>query len=260
MSQNSHAADQLAVRCLALNLPAGFRIDEHAHAWPQLVYASSGVLTVRTGSGVWVVPSLRAVCVPAGFAHSVECSGATSMRTLYFHPAMCGHWEARPRVVGVSPLLTQLVLHVLELGGLRRDDARQRRLALVVLDQIATTQETPLRLPIPTDERAAGVARQIMAAPGDARTLEGIAAGSGASARTIARVFAEQTGMSFGQWRTRARLAHALTRLAQGVPVQLVAAEVGYERPSAFIAMFKRELGETPGRYFAEASGEAAGA
>ncbi|UYV11720.1 MAG: helix-turn-helix transcriptional regulator [Phycisphaera sp.] len=254
MSPISHVVDQFLVRCLALNLPAGFRIDEHAHAWPQLVYASSGVLTVGTGSGIWVVPSRRAVCVPAGVEHSVACSGATAVRTLYFHPVMCGHWEDRPRVVGVSPLLTQLVLHVLELGGLRRDDARQRRLASVVLDQIATTREAPLRLPMPSDERAIRIADRIMANPGDARTLEGVAEGSGASARTLARLFAEQTGMSFGQWRTQARLAHALTRLAEGVPVQLVATEVGYEQPSAFIAMFKRELGETPGRYFDDAA------
>lgn len=242
------------VRCLALNLPAGFRIDEHSHAWPQLVYASSGVLTVRTGSGVWVVPSRRAVCVPAGLAHSVECSGATAMRTLYFHPVMCRHWDDRPRVVGVSPLLTQLVFQVLELRGLRRDDARQRRLASVVLDQIATTQEAPLELPMPADKRAVRIADGIMANPGDARTLEEISAGSGASARTLARLFAEQTRMSFGQWRTQARLTRALQRLAEGVPVQLVAPEVGYERPSAFIAMFKRELGETPGRYFDDAA------
>lgn len=257
MSPNSHAVEQFLVRCLAMDLPAGFRIDEHAHAWPQLVYASSGVLAVRTGSGVWVVPSRRAVCVPAGFSHTVECSGATTMRTLYFNPAICWQWANRPRVVGVSALLSQLVLRVLELGGLRRGDARQRRLASVLLDQIATTSETPLRLPMPADERASGIARLLMAKPGDSRTLEDIAAGSGASARTLARLFAEQTGMSFGRWRTRARLVHALTRLAEGVPVQLVANEVGYERPSAFIAMFRRELGETPGRYFHDAAGEA---
>ncbi|MEO1277770.1 MAG: AraC family transcriptional regulator, partial [Planctomycetota bacterium] len=65
-----------------------------------------------------------------------------------------------------------------------------------------------------------------------------------------ARLFSEQTGMAFGRWRTRARLIAALQRLAQGEPVGLVASHVGYERVSAFIAMFKRELGQTPGRYF----------
>jgi AraC-like DNA-binding protein len=39
--------------------------------------------------------------------------------------------------------------------------------------------------------------------------------------------------------------------LAAGRPVTAVALEVGYDSPSAFIAMFKRTLGTTPHRYFA---------
>ena len=58
--------------------------------------------------------------------------------------------------------------------------------------------------------------------------------------------------MTFGQWRTRARLVHALKRLAQGAAVQLVSLEVGYQQPSAFIAMFQKELGNSPGRYFGD--------
>jgi AraC-like DNA-binding protein len=47
--------------------------------------------------------------------------------------------------------------------------------------------------------------------------------------------------------------------LAQGRPVTVVALDVGYDSPSAFIAMFKRTLGTTPRRYFAS-SGEKDGA
>ncbi|NRA57674.1 MAG: helix-turn-helix transcriptional regulator [Phycisphaerales bacterium] len=238
------------VRCLGLDLPRGFRIAEHEHAWPQLVYASSGVLTVRAGSGVWVVPSQRAVWMPAGFGHAVECAAAASMRTLYFHPDLDAGSHDRPRVVAVSELLRQVVLRTMELGGLRRDDGPQRRLAFVALDELATTREAPLRLPMPADPRASRLAQALLASPGDTRTLEALAAGSGASSRTLARLFSEQTGMAFGRWRTRARLIAALQRLAQGEPVSLVASHVGYERVSAFIAMFKRELGQTPGRYF----------
>ncbi|MEE8274655.1 MAG: helix-turn-helix domain-containing protein, partial [Alphaproteobacteria bacterium] len=47
-----------------------------------------------------------------------------------------------------------------------------------------------------------------------------------------------------------ARLLAALTRLATGEPVTTVALDLGYDSPSAFIAMFRKALGETPGRYF----------
>ena len=49
------------------------------------------------------------------------------------------------------------------------------------------------------------------------------------------------------------RLLHALRLLAAGQSVTTVALEVGYDSPSAFIAMFRRSLGATPGGYFATA-------
>lgn len=57
--------------------------------------------------------------------------------------------------------------------------------------------------------------------------------------------------MTFGRWRQQLRLLHALRLLAAGRPVTAVALEVGYDSPSAFIAMFRAALGTTPSRYFA---------
>ncbi len=75
----------------------------------------------------------------------------------------------------------------------------------------------------------------------------------GASARTLARLFLAETGLSFGDWRSRARLLAALPRLAAGEKVTTIALDLGYESPSAFISMFKRALGKTPSTYFAGA-------
>jgi AraC-like DNA-binding protein len=44
-------------------------------------------------------------------------------------------------------------------------------------------------------------------------------------------------------------LVTAVARLAEGQAVTTVAYDLGYESPSAFIAMFRRNLGHTPGRY-----------
>ncbi len=56
------------------------------------------------------------------------------------------------------------------------------------------------------------------------------------------------------------RLHEALARLATGEPVTGVAYAVGYDSPSAFIAMFRQATGETPGRYVAHPAPGAAGA
>ena len=72
----------------------------------------------------------------------------------------------------------------------------------------------------------------------------------GASERTLSRRFTEETGLTFTEWRTQARLIAALPRLAHGAAVANVALEVGYANPSAFIAAFRRVFGVTPRAYF----------
>jgi AraC-like DNA-binding protein len=55
--------------------------------------------------------------------------------------------------------------------------------------------------------------------------------------------------MSFAEWRRRARLLRALGWIAEGRPILEVAMELGYESPSAFSAMFRRELGVSPSHF-----------
>ena len=80
--------------------------------------------------------------------------------------------------------------------------------------------------------------------------LHEVARGAGASTRTIERLFRDETGLSFGAWRQRARLARALQLLADDATVTQAAIAVGYESVSAFVAAFRRTVGITPGQYF----------
>src|SRR6266568_4838744 len=73
----------------------------------------------------------------------------------------------------------------------------------------------------------------------------------GASRRAHAEVLlADEAGVPFGRWRTLLRLQAALSMLAAGEPVSRVAGRVGYDTPSAFVAAFRRETGQTPGSFF----------
>lgn len=66
-----------------------------------------------------------------------------------------------------------------------------------------------------------------------------------ASKRTMQRLFAEESGMSFSRWRQRARLIYAMQSLAAGESVTNAALEAGYSSTSAFISMFRKQLGTT---------------
>ena len=65
----------------------------------------------------------------------------------------------------------------------------------------------------------------------------------------MARLFREELGTTYQQWRQQAVLAHALPLLARGVPIGQVAAATGYASDSAFSAMFKAAMGHPPTRW-----------
>ena len=247
----SDPEDDLVVRTMAVGYSSGYIIPEHTHEWGQLIFASTGVMTVRTPQGCWVVPTQRAVWVPAGIGHSIEMSGWVSFRSLYVPSELSKALPRECSVVNVSPLLRELIVHATSLGALNRTIPSHVRLIGVLLDQLEVSSAMPLQLPMPRDPRARKIAERLYANPSDCGALPELSRAAGASKRTIERLFATETRMTFGRWRQQARLLHALRLLAAGHPVTNVAFEVGYESPSAFISVFKQVLGSTPARYSA---------
>ena len=250
MSRNGHIAgtESIRVRSLAVTVGAGTSFDPHDHSWPQLIYATAGVMTVRTEEGSWVVPPQRAIWMPAGATHDIEMSTAVSMRTLYFRPP---DEEPDPcRVLEVGPLLRELILEAVRIGFLVDTDPRHLRLEGVLKDQLRETHQAPLDVRLPRDARTRRVAQRILEDPGTHAPVEELCAGVGASSRTVQRLFRRETGLTLGCWRQRARMIHALRRLAEGESVSAVAFDVGYASASAFIAAFKQTFGTTPARYF----------
>jgi AraC-like DNA-binding protein/quercetin dioxygenase-like cupin family protein len=239
-----------AVVAMAKDFPNGHVIPFHQHARSQLLYASSGVMTVTTASGIWVVPPLRAVWIPALMEHQISCSGRLSMRTLYIKSEVAPHLSQECCVVAVPPVLRELILYATTLPHLYKPDSLEERIMNVILDLVQTLKVTPLDLPIPRDGRLNKIFKGLTKNTADNRTLEDWGKTVGATSRTLARLFRSETGMSFTQWRQQFRILEGLRRLAREEPVTAVALDLGYDSPSAFIAMFRKALGRTPGQYF----------
>ncbi|WP_328592352.1 AraC family transcriptional regulator [Yersinia alsatica] len=127
--------------------------------------------------------------------------------------------------------------------------ASQERLVSVILDEICSLPQVDLGLPMPQDARLLKIARALSEQPDDGRNMEEWASWAGISSRTLTRRFNAETGFSFSEWRQRVRLLRALELLAVGKPVTAIALGLGYDNVSAFIALFRRVFGTTPGRY-----------
>ena len=247
------------VTALAYDLEHGRIIPEHLHPEDQLVYACQGVMTVRTGAGTWVVPAQRAVWIPARIPHSIQMSGAVSMRTIYLRARMVRRLPRTCCVVNVSPLLQNLILHLCTRGKLSRRSKIHAHLIDVLIDQLEAVRTVPLQLPALADSRAARVASTLQGDLGESHSLEWACREAGASKRTIERIFRQETRLSLGKWRQQLRLLRSLQLLAAGEKISHAALEAGYSTSSAFIAMFRKALGTTPRKYFANVEANSTG-
>jgi AraC-like DNA-binding protein/mannose-6-phosphate isomerase-like protein (cupin superfamily) len=257
------------VRAKARLMAPDTEIQPHSHPWAQVAIAVSGVARITAGQATYLVPAWRAVWIPPQVEHVVTVVEAAELRTLYVHqtPQRVGPGVPRAqqaawrqcRVMEVSALLRELVLQMDTRMDPRTQTeappgadflARERRLGELALDELRRAAPVRLGIQLPQDKRLRALCEAVLAAPTQHATLEAWAAAAGASPRTLARLFRTELGTSFGPWRQQVLLARALTLAAQGRPMGLIAADLGYASASAFTAMVRRSVGAPPGRFF----------
>jgi AraC-like DNA-binding protein len=224
----------------------GDSIPLHLHRRGQLIHAMTGIMRIETENAAWIVPPALALWMPPQYPHSMVMRGRLEMRTVYIDDQVCPGLPDRPTLIEIGPLLHQLILAALE-EPLDYDEAgRGGQIAQLILTELGRMQERRMAVPMPRDPRALRVARRLLENLESDENLDDWAATSGASRRTLARLFRAETGFSFTEWRARLRAIDGLARLATGASVASVASSVGYASPSAFSAMVRRNFGRPP--------------
>lgn len=238
--------------------PSGGVSDRQTHARGHLVYAATGVLAVHTEHGTSIVPANRVAWIPAGFTHQNRAHGDTDMRIVFLTPTLARLLPDHPAVFLASGLAREALL---ALTGPRNYDSAvnstvldysssaRARLVRVVVDELREASEQPLQLPEPDDDRLQTITRILHENPANNTSLAELGRAIGASTRTLSRLFRNELGMTFYEWRTQLRIYHALIFLADGRDTAQTAYACGWSNPSSFIAAFATILGTTPGRY-----------
>jgi len=241
------------VHLVSRSYEKGLRLDPHMHREAQLVYAASGTMQVTTPKGRWLVPPDRAVWVPARLVHAIDVVANIEMRTLYFDLA----WLKRDRrspslksefVVRVSPLLHQAILALFDE---RASNERMALLIKLVMLELHQAEDSATFIPLPHEPRCRRAAEIVLAAPAAAHDIEALARKVGSSARTLSRLFAAETQLSFKSWCQRARIASAIEKLSadRRVSVKQLAADLGYASMPAFSHAFRQVTGKTPTQF-----------
>lgn len=243
---------QQTVGAMSKSFADGDVIALHHHARDQLLYASRGIMRLRTEREAWIVPRDNAVYIPAGVSHSVSMHGDVDMRTLYIDTKIIANRPRSLRVVAISSLFRELILALNEEPVDYAAGSRGALVALMIELEIERAQEMSLSVPLPKDERLQRLCAALLANPADDRTLDGWSDVAGASTRTLARLCKSDLGMNFNRWRQKIRFHNALEALSQDVPVARVAHDHGYQSASAFSMAFRKEMGFPPSKMTAE--------
>jgi AraC-like DNA-binding protein len=246
----SRPATADGVHLVARHYRKGVRLDRHMHREAQLVYAAKGTMQVTTPKGRWLVPPDRAVWVPARSEHAIDVLADIEMRTLYFDLSWLAR-EARSAslaaefVVRVSRLLHEAILALFD--G-RNDPDRAALLVRLAMLELHHAEDSTTFIPLPHEPRCRRAANIVLGDPTASHRIETLARAVGTSARTLSRLFAAQTQLSFKSWCQRARIASAIERMSTeaDVSVKQLAAELGYASVPAFSHAFRRVTGKTP--------------
>lgn len=259
------------VRVRARHLDADVHVQPHEHPWAQVAYSVTGVLRVTTRDSTYLVPPTRGVWLPPGVRHAVTVVEEADMRTLYLHqecPVPGPTWPGEQqdatgwhlcRVLEVSTLLRELVEALVDLemppldassGTQVQYGRRYEAIGHLVLDELRRARPVRLGVDLPDDRRLRRLCQAIVQHPGRHDSLRAWTGDAGISARTATRLFREQLGTTFVQWRQQVLLAQALALAARGASVKDIAAQLGYASPSAFSAMVRKAVGSPPSRFF----------
>jgi transcriptional regulator GlxA family with amidase domain len=202
---------------------------------------------VHAEHGTSIIPANRVAWIPAGPTHHHRAHGDTDMRIVFLPPSLARRAPAHPAVFLASGLAREVLL---TLTGTRQfDHGARARLHRVLVDELREAHEQPTHLPEPRDDRLRAVTRIVDDDPADNSPLAALGHKVGASARTLSRLFHDELGMTFYEWRTQLRVCHALVMLAEGHDTTHVAHACGWANPSSFIAAFTAIVGTTPGRH-----------
>ena len=237
------------VIAIAHDYPASFELAEHEHRRCQFLYAATGVMAVNTPDGAWVAPPERAVWIPAGTPHSSRMVGAVRTRSVLINPGECPNRGNTCQIVGVSPLLHQLLKAAAEIPPEYDEEGRDGLVMKLLLAEIDQARPIPLAVPFPSNPALAQRCHAFLDAPDATATIDGWADALAMNRRNFTRIFRRETGMSFAQWRQQACLSVALRKLVAGTSVTTVALDLGYDSPQNFSTMFKRVLGVSPNQY-----------
>jgi AraC-like DNA-binding protein len=230
----------------------------HFHDVHEIEYACRGMVEVKTEAGHYLLPPHQAAWIPAGLHHQTTLNAGAQTLAVLFEPALVPAAGDRVRIIAVSALLREMMLHSARWPISRTEPGAEADSFFQALGYVvagAMDDEMPLHLPVAADPVVTAVTEYTRANLDRVR-LSDVTRAVGVSERTLRRIFSTHLGMSWRSYLLRARVLRSMALLAQpDRSVLEVSIAVGFDDAGAFARSFARHCGETPSAYKRRISG-----
>ena len=223
----------------------------HSHKYGQLVLPLIGSMVCEVENQIWMAPPETAVWIPPQQLHTNKALSKATFCFVYIHPDHVP-LPNQSCTLSITPLVRELIVHIANLPTEQYDSPLYYKLCDLLFDMLPTLVHEQLNFPLTDDPLLRKVANTLLNNPADRRTVSEWAASLAMSEKTFTRLVKKQAGMTFGQWRRQLHIVLSLQFLSQGHSVQITSELLGYESVTAFITMFKKALGVSPKRYYAQ--------
>lgn len=221
----------------------------HQHNVGQLYWLHRGMMIVQTGEAQWALTPGTVGWFPANLPHAAFTAGEIAAKSMHLSSETSRLLPANPGIWAADLLLLLLLDKAMLAYQNQRPVLYQQHLLNVIVDEVLQAPALPLHIVLPADKRVRRIAEQMIAEPDCALSQQQLASQGGVSVRTLSRIFIQQTGLTFSQWRQQAKILASLEILLRGESVSIAANRCGYENVSAFIAAFKQRFMMTPGQF-----------
>ena len=231
------------------NIPAASGIDKYQHSQYLFFYVEQGVLALTTAKGRYIVPPTYGVLVPAETPHQLFAKTPVSLTTLAFTDSVSSSLPNSVGVCALSNFMIAMLTEVTQLPNSEKWQEKEFRLLLLIRDYLQQAEQLNSFLPYPSDKRLNEITDKLLKHPSLKSDLVSWGKFVNLSARSLSRNFKKETGLTYSQWRQKLNVQIAFKHLALGDSIQTIAKLLGYESSSAFIFMFRQQMGCSPKQF-----------
>ena len=230
-------------------LAVNTRLDNQHSDSGRFIFTEGGVVAVITEQGRYLVPPQQVIWLPS--AVNYQLVAATSAVIVCYHllPQTQYKLKQTTSVLGIDGFILHLFKETLESQEMHYGAKDFYHLSHLLLNRLTQAKPLSLFLPVLKDKRLLAITRRQQKYPALKTDLVGWGKFVKTSSRTLSRLFKNETGMTYSQWKQTMLIHIAIIELCLGVSIADIAKSLGYESSSAFIYMFKKQMHVTPSHF-----------